>query len=241
MKIWTQLTDDPKFLALSMNERSGLLQLIVEAKKQRDNGCIFTRNMSALAQSWACEVRTACKVLVKLQEIGWCSFEKHPDNTVEVTLHNYKEFQEIDTKEMVRRNRISPVKLQPLRPDQTKPDHIPQNGKKEGEIDAEELVNLFNKMLAPPLDKVKILRPQSKRLKNILTRLKEHPDKKFWEYIYKTVSESNWLCGRKGGWKADFNWLLNPNKLEEVYEGKFDNNPIMTAQEEAQRYKRRDG
>ena len=121
VKIWTQLTDDPKFLCLSMNERGGLLQLMIQTKKQRDNGRIFTRNMSALAQDWACEMRTARKVLVKLQEIGWCSFEKHPDNTLEITLHNYREFQEIDTKEMVKRNRISPVKLQPLRPDQTKP------------------------------------------------------------------------------------------------------------------------
>lgn len=120
VKIWTQLTDDPKFLGLSMNERSGLFQLIVAAKKQRDNGTIWVRAMSALAQDWACEVRTARKVLVKLQETGWCDYEKHPDNTVEVTLHNYKEFQEIDTKEMVRRNRTSPVKKQPLRPDQTK-------------------------------------------------------------------------------------------------------------------------
>ena len=120
VKIWTQLTDDPKFLGLSMNERSGLFQLIVATKKQRDNGTIWVRSMSALAQDWACEVRTARKVLVKLQEMGWCSFEKHPDNTLEVNLHNYKEFQEIDTKEMVRRNRISPVKLQPLRPDQSK-------------------------------------------------------------------------------------------------------------------------
>ena len=87
-------------------------------------------------------------------------------------------------------------------------------------------------MLAPPLDKVKILRPKSKRLKDILTRLKEHPDKKFWEHIYGLVGDSNWLSGRKGGWKADFNWLLNPNRLEEIYEGKYENNPIMTAQEE---------
>ena len=239
VKIWTQLTDDPKFLALSMNERSGLLQLMVEAKKQRDNGCIFTRNMSALSQSWACEVRTAYKVLVKLQEMGWCSFEKHPDNTVEITLHNYKEFQEIDTKEMIRRNRISPVKLQPLRPDQTRPDHICQNDKKEGELEPQELIDLFNKILTPPLNKVQILRPQSKRLKTIQTRLKEHPDKKFWEHIYKVVSGSNFLCGLRGGWKADFNWLLNSNRLEEIYEGKYDNNPIMTAQEESQHYKRK--
>ena len=109
----------------------------------------------------------------------------------------------------------------------------------ENSFTPEMLVELFNGVLAPPLNKVQILRPQSKRLKTIQTRLKEHPDKKFWEHIYKVVSESKWLCGLKGGWKADFNWLLNPNRLEEIYEGKYDNNPIMTAQEETQHYKRR--
>ena len=111
--------------------------------------------------------------------------------------------------------------------------------REEEKSEAQELIDLFNRVLAPPLDKVKILRPGSKRLKTIKVRLSEHPEKKFWEHIYKVVSESNFLCGRRGGWKADFNWLLNPNRLEEIYEGKYDNNPIMTAQEEAQRYKRR--
>lgn len=237
LKMWTTIKSNPKFLSLRGNARSVFLQLMITAKEQRDDGTVAYRNVAALSQDCGYDARSCSKLVAELQQKRLLTYTQNSDGTVVVVFPNYKKWQELGVAELLQGRYKNAAKIPSLRPDQTKADHICQNEKKEGEIDAQELVNLFNKMLAPPLDKVKILRPQSKRLKTILTRLKEHPEVTFWVHIYKTVSESNWLCGRKGGWKADFNWLLNPNRLEEIYEGKYDNNPIMTPQEEANHYK----
>ncbi len=240
VKMWTAIRSDKGFLALSCNARGAYMQLIVAAKEQRDDGTVCYRNVAAMGSDWGCDRSTSAKILRKIAENSLCTYTVNEQGVLTIEVANYKKWQELTVREVVENSKKSPRKITPLRPDQTRAEHIRQNEKKVGELDAQELVDLFNKMLAPPLDKVKILRPQSKRLKTILTRLKEHPDKKFWGHIYKIVSESDFLCGRKGGWKADFNWLLNPNRLEEIYEGKYDNNPIMTAQEENRHYKRKD-
>lgn len=244
VKIWTTILHDEKFLSLTGNQRGVYFQLIMECKCQSDSGHVYFRSYAQAGHTFGAEESTVRRVLGVLQAKSLIEMDRDKYGTIHIHLPKYLYWQRVKPQEVIDDKRQNPpksgkaqAKSLSTRPDQTRPDHICQNDKKEGELEPQKLIDLFNQILAPPLNKVKILRSGSKRLKTITAALKEHPDIKFWKYIYKTASESSWLCGRKGGWKADFNWLLNPNRLEETYEGKYDNNPIMTPQEEARHYR----
>jgi hypothetical protein len=46
----------------------------------------------------------------------------------------------------------------------------------------------------------------------------------YWRGYFENVAASDFLCGQKGGWRADFEWLLNPNSFRKVMEGNYANN-----------------
>lgn len=56
------------------------------------------------------------------------------------------------------------------------------------------------------------------RLKHLMARRKEHGEEAVFEAIEK-LGASDWHCGRKSDWKADFNWLFeSPKHFEKILE-----------------------
>lgn len=41
--------------------------------------------------------------------------------------------------------------------------------------------------------------------------------------LFQKTSASYFLCGKKGGWKASFDWIMKPENLTKIIEGNFDN------------------
>ena len=41
--------------------------------------------------------------------------------------------------------------------------------------------------------------------------------------LFRKVACSDFLCGRSGKWRADFDWILRPDNLTRILEGSFDN------------------
>lgn len=44
-----------------------------------------------------------------------------------------------------------------------------------------------------------------------------------WERLFKTVAESDFLCGKKTDWKASFDWIIKPANRQKILEGAYKN------------------
>lgn len=45
----------------------------------------------------------------------------------------------------------------------------------------------------------------------------------YWKRLFEYVEESDFLRGKGGGWRADFDWVMNVTNLSKVIEGKYEN------------------
>lgn len=45
-----------------------------------------------------------------------------------------------------------------------------------------------------------------------------------FEDFFKRVEKSDFLCGRNGGWKASFEWILKPENMSKICSGQYDHN-----------------
>ena len=88
-------------------------------------------------------------------------------------------------------------------------------------IDYQAVISLFNRTCVS-LSKVQKLTDPRKR--HIKTAVKTLGDLSFEEYFH-TVEASDFLTGRKGEWKASFDWILSPSNMVKVIEGNY-RNPI---------------
>lgn len=65
----------------------------------------------------------------------------------------------------------------------------------------------------------KLTEKRKKAVKKALPYL----DEKGFEGLFEKVARSDFLMGKTGSWKADFDWLLKPDNLTRVLEGRYDN------------------
>lgn len=62
-----------------------------------------------------------------------------------------------------------------------------------------------------------------KRKTMLSARWKEHPDLDWWADLFDRLENSSFLRGKNDrGWKAKFDWILNPANLDKVLEGNYD-------------------
>jgi len=63
--------------------------------------------------------------------------------------------------------------------------------------------------------------------KRVLARWKEDPRRQcleWWDWYFSNVELSDWLTGRAkrgNGWRADFDWLVGPENMSKVLNGRF--------------------
>lgn len=64
-----------------------------------------------------------------------------------------------------------------------------------------------------------------KRAKSCAMRWKENPDENYWVEVVKKISSSSFCNGKSSrGWRASFDWMLQPDTHNKVMEGKYDDN-----------------
>lgn len=69
----------------------------------------------------------------------------------------------------------------------------------------------------------KVIKITDKRKKSIDSRIKEYNQETIYK-VFDMVASNKFLNGDNDrGWKADFDWLLNPNNFIKVLEGKYNN------------------
>lgn len=86
---------------------------------------------------------------------------------------------------------------------------------------ADAIVAVWNQALTDVLPKVTKL--TDKRRKHINAQLKKYPDMEHWQTCFEKVKASDFLTGRSGQWKCNFDWVLNENNRTKVLEGNYDN------------------
>ena len=92
---------------------------------------------------------------------------------------------------------------------------------KKDDIPYEEIVDLYHTIL-PELPKVRVFKKERKaKLKARWDEDKKRQDLKWWEGYFKFVGESEWLMGKNGKWRANFEWLITSSKLTNVIEGNY--------------------
>lgn len=91
---------------------------------------------------------------------------------------------------------------------------------KKDNIDFNEIMTKWNAI--PELANIKVL--NNDRKKKIRARIKETSLEDLYKVIEK-VSSSKFLLGKTGGsWKANFDWILKPDKYLAILEGNYDDN-----------------
>lgn len=104
----------------------------------------------------------------------------------------------------------------PTEPDITPPDNKPTKAP----VPYEKIRELFN-VKCPSLSKVMGI--NGKRKIAVAARWGEHPDLNFFASYFSSVEKSAFLKGTNDrGWKANFDWLMNPANMDKVREGKYD-------------------
>ncbi|CEP94657.1 phage protein [[Clostridium] sordellii] len=69
----------------------------------------------------------------------------------------------------------------------------------------------------------KVIKITDKRKKSIDSRIKEYNQETIYK-VFDTVANNKFLNGDNDrGWKADFDWIVNPNNFIKVLEGKYNN------------------
>jgi hypothetical protein len=59
-------------------------------------------------------------------------------------------------------------------------------------------------------------------MKKIRARLRKNPDLEYWKKVFQGVSESPFLRGDNGTFKATLDWLIkNDTNSQKVYEGQY--------------------
>jgi hypothetical protein len=87
------------------------------------------------------------------------------------------------------------------------------------ELDIDSVVDFFN-YTCTNLPKVGKLTP--KRESAIKARVKEYSLDEIKD-VFEIVSKSDFLSGRSTSWKANFDWVLNPNNFLKIIEGNYAN------------------
>jgi hypothetical protein len=92
----------------------------------------------------------------------------------------------------------------------------------------QKIIDLYHQILCPPLPKVqRWTESRGKHLKARWVETKESSNIEWWEGYFKLVKKCPWLMGEiepsSGGKRfvADIDWLINPNNMAKVLEGKY--------------------
>ena len=86
---------------------------------------------------------------------------------------------------------------------------------------ADEIVTMWNKDLAGVLPKV--MRLTTKRRTTLNAQIKKYPDLAHWQDTISKIKASDFLTGKSGVWKANFDWIMSENNRIKIIEGNYEN------------------
>lgn len=121
VKVWTSLRSNDKYLSLPGLHRGAYHQLLLWCKDQRDDGVITASGWTQVGVELGVDRRTARHICDNLAAKLLLTYDKNAQGIISIRFANYKQWQEITVKEVLKKPRPSVQKCTPLRPDQTRP------------------------------------------------------------------------------------------------------------------------
>lgn len=95
-------------------------------------------------------------------------------------------------------------------------------GEKQDPVPYSKIIDLFKK-LCPSYPSIRGI--TGKRKIAVAARWKENPDLEIFDTLFRTAEASDFMKGKKNGWKADFDWMMIAGNFNKILEGKYDNKP----------------
>jgi len=88
----------------------------------------------------------------------------------------------------------------------------------------QEIIDLFHENC---INLTKVMKLTEERKKHIKSRWEDYKqDMGIFKKLFSMTDDSDFLCGKsKTGFKASFDWLINPNNMVKVLEGNYKNKP----------------
>jgi hypothetical protein len=161
------------------------------------------------------KIRTFFKLLKNDQIINTEGLRK----TTRVTIINYESYQ----KQQQTNNRQTTDKQQGDNTEITTTKESKKGEERKEDvvkIDYDDIKTFFNSLC---LGLSKIQKITESRKKTIKARIKDY-DIVTIKNVFELVSESKFLNGEnKKGWKANFDWIMNPNNFQKILEGNYEN------------------
>ena len=85
----------------------------------------------------------------------------------------------------------------------------------------QKIINLYNEICT---NLPKVMKLTESRKKSINARFKEYDENiKIFETLFNKANDSDFLCGNKSDWKANFDWLMNQQNMAKVLEDRYIN------------------
>lgn len=85
----------------------------------------------------------------------------------------------------------------------------------------QKIIDLYNEIC---VKLPKVIKVTENRKKSIQARFKEYgEDIEIFRTLFKKASESDFLCGVKTEWRANFDWLINQQNMTKVLEDRYIN------------------
>ena len=122
---------------------------------------------------------------------------------------------------------------QPAQPEPTTADGAPKRA--QDRTPHESIVALYHEIL-PMCPQVKVWNPEQKS--RLRTRWKEDPRRQsldWWRDFFQRVAASDWLTGRVKDFVCDLDWLVGPQNMAKVLNGRFDNHGPRTGSHQTDR------
>ena len=89
-----------------------------------------------------------------------------------------------------------------------------------GRTPCKKIMELFN-ATCTSLPQIKSIEGQ--RRVHVTTHWRKHQSLDFFEDLFKKAEESDFLTGRSGQWKANFDWVIKPSNVTKIMEGNYTN------------------
>ncbi len=156
-----------------------------------------------------------------------------------ITINNFNLYQS-DNKPINNQSAKEPQTNQQTNNNQTnKPTYLYKNIKKEKSEEPSasnfnEVKQLFNSICVslPPIE----FDPTAQQVR-LVDQARINLRGSSFEDFFKRVEKSDFLCGRNGGWKASFEWILKPENMMKICSGQYDHNYKQAALQNAPQQK----
>ena len=86
-----------------------------------------------------------------------------------------------------------------------------------------QLVDIWNESAAKELPRIERVDPSGKRGKALKRRWDKDPDPEYWKSVISKINQSRFCLGQSDrGWRANIDWLCQPDTAHKVLEGLYD-------------------